>query len=213
MTESSISPKLRLGIVDYGSGNFQSVLNAVEYLGVKPVIIMASADFKKADKIILPGVGAFKAAMQKLEKLDLIKPLYEEIFTRKKYYLGICLGMQILAALGTEFEEFPGLNVIPGKVVKIDTGNNRLKLPHIGWNKINICKKHPLFDNLPEQPAFYFVHSFHLLPDNPAAVLAQTEYGGKVTAAAGKDNIFGVQFHPEKSQRGGLELLANFLKM
>jgi glutamine amidotransferase len=201
-----------IGLVDYGAGNFASVRNALHFIGagVKPVT--CPGDFKETTHVVLPGVGSFGVAMRKLRDRGLLEPLKEAVLERKKWFLGICVGLQILAEKGYEDGVYEGLAWIAGNAVKIDTSSSGLPLPHIGWNPVTAVSANPLFRGL-ASPVFYFVHSFHLEPRNPGDVAATCEYGTRVTAAVSRDHIFGVQFHPEKSQQDGLKLLANFVSL
>lgn len=198
-------------ILDYGSGNVKSVFNLFSSITGKTVISNDPAEIERATHIVLPGVGSFGAAMRHiLEKLPM-EALKENVLAGKKPFLGICVGMQVLADLGREFGEHAGLGWIAGTVDKLET--KELPLPHIGWNNINPKQESPLLQGLGETPDYYFVHSFAFRPKDPAVVLATTEYGGEFCSAIRKDNIFGVQFHPEKSQRTGLKLVKNFLSL
>lgn len=199
-----------IGIIDYGSGNFQSVFNALEYLGLNIIRVNHKNNLGTCSHLVLPGVGAFAAAMRRLSEISLIEPLKEVVLEKTVPFLGICVGMQILADIGNEFEIANGLGLISGTVEKINTGESRLPIPHIGWSKLIIQKDNPLFARLSSEPCFYFLHSYSLRPGNQACVLATVNYGNSLTACVGCDNIFGVQFHPEKSQRDGLQLLRNF---
>lgn len=203
-----------VGIINYGSGNFTSVFNALSGITNKIVTINTASDFDKCSHIILPGVGAFKAAMDKLNALQIISALEHHVFQTKKPFLGICVGMQILAETGVEFEVSPGLGWIKGEVIKFDElqlGDARL--PHIGWNNVYGYETSPLFQNIRhDDPSFYFVHSYHLSTSEKNLTCTYTDYGYPFIAAIQKENIFGVQFHPEKSQFNGLQLLKNFLQ-
>ncbi len=197
---------MAIGIIDYGMGNLQSVQNALTYIGVESFISSDIDALDKADKIILPGVGAFKDAIDLLreKKLDaFLKKVKEE----KKPLLGICLGMQLLFDSSAEFGEHEGLGLIPGKVVKFELKD--LKIPHMGWNELSVTKEAPLFSGLPEAPQVYFVHSYHLVTEADV-VSATTAYGYEVQVAAQLDQVYGLQFHPEKSGDVGLQILKNF---
>ena len=158
-------------------------------------------------------MGAFKAVLDRLDKLGFVEALKEEVLHSGKFFLGICVGMQILATIGTEFEETAGLNFIPGKVVEIDVKKFNLPVPHIGWNEVIIHLNSPLFKDIENEALFYFVHSYHFLPKSREHLIGTCQYGSKLTASVGKGNIFGVQFHPEKSQLNGLQLLKNFANL
>ena len=200
-----------IGLIDYGAGNFTSVRNALEYLNLTFIEVREAGEFKKATHLILPGVGAFASAMRKLEALKMIDHLQENVLIERKPFLGICVGMQILASLGQEFGTHSGLGFIQGTVEKIDADVYGLPLPHIGWNKLNLPRSCSLFAHMSQEPVFYFVHSYHLLPVARNVVVATCQYGVEVVAAVEKENIYGVQFHPEKSQNVGLQLLRNFI--
>ena len=199
----------KIVIVDYGVGNTYSVSNAIEYLGYHKLKI---SDQEKiiadADILILPGVGAFEACMSNLRQRNLIAILNEQILVKKKPILGICVGMQMLATYSEENGLHQGLNWIEGRVKKLEL-SKQYAVPHVGWNNINIKAKTPLFDRLEEDCNFYFDHSFYFECDEKY-VSAYCDYGIKVTAAVQRDNIFGVQFHPEKSQTTGLKSFRSF---
>jgi glutamine amidotransferase len=202
-----------INIVDYGSGNVTSVANAFEVLGYSAEVSRDSNTFKKSTHIVLPGVGAFGAGMDRLRELDLIERLEREVMEKGKPFLGICLGHQMLATIGLEFGEHEGLDWVHGRVERIDTDGSHLRLPHIGWNHARVLGQDPLYLHMPENPCFYFVHSYHLVPDDPSVTSAVSDYGVTLTASIQKQNIFGVQFHPEKSQSEGLQLLKNFAEL
>ena len=165
---------------------------------------------ENATHLILPGVGAFPAAMKRLAEMGILEELDRHVNQKQKPFLGICVGMQILADRGFEFEETNGLGWIAGDVKKIEPEAHNLSVPHMGWNELVIYQQNNLLRNLPDTPSFYFVHSFAFQPVEPETQIAVCEYGEKITAIVQKDNIFGVQFHPEKSQHDGLQLLKNF---
>jgi glutamine amidotransferase len=198
-------------IVDYGMGNIRSVHNAFIRLGCAVTLSQSAADFKTADAIILPGVGAFGEAMANLNKLNLVEPLRDAALNQKKPFLGICLGMQLLAESSAERGENTGLSLIPGRVEKIPAPAG-LRLPHVGWNSVRIHKPEPLFATARDGESFYFVHSYHFTCA-PDYIAATTDYGTEVVAAVQRDNVYGVQFHPERSQASGLRLLANFTRV
>ena len=197
----------RICILNYGSGNVASVSNLIKFLNYDCVISNTLEDIKKSTHIILPGVGAFGASMQKIKEKIPLKDLEVEIFDKKKPFLGICVGMQVLAEKSEEFGDFDGLGWIEGKVEKIKSKI----LPHIGWNEVMIKKKSPLFVDFEENRDFYFVNSFHFNLKNKDFVISETEYQHKFCSALQKDNIFGTQFHPEKSQKAGQKLIKNFI--
>lgn len=199
-----------IGLIDYGSGNFTSVLNAFTYLQLKVTRITAPEQMTEVSHLVLPGVGAFAAAMRKLESLHLVEELLRQLVEYQKPFLGICVGMQLLGSLGHEFEEYPGLGLIPGAVKRIPVQQHDLLLPHIGWNELNLMRESPLFTGISDKPIFYFVHSYHIQPEAQQTVLATCQYGVEIAAVIESGNIYGVQFHPEKSQHDGLRLLKNF---
>lgn len=201
-----------LGVINYGGGNFRSVCNALNYLEIPFNEISKPQDFNDVSHIILPGVGAFNDCMDRLRTLNLIEPLKRELLDGSKFFLGICVGHQILSSFGTEFEEKEGLNLISGKTLKIEK-MNKLPIPHIGWTEVKQLYKSELFKDIENDATFYFVHSFYIDAKNPEDILATVSYGKEITAAVAKGNIFGVQFHPEKSQANGLQLLKNFSDM
>ena len=200
-----------IGVIDYGMGNLNSVLKALEKINAKPFLIKQRQDFNKADKLILPGVGSFNEAMKNLEKLGFIECLKEQVLVQKKCVLGICLGMQLFLEKGCEGGFSVGLGFIGGEILKFDE-NMGLKIPHIGWNDIEIIRQEPLFSGINSGSDFYFVHSFYVKCDEKF-ISAKTEYGLKFSSALQKENIFAVQFHPEKSQILGLKLLENFTRL
>jgi imidazole glycerol-phosphate synthase subunit HisH len=200
-----------LAVIDYGAGNLRSVLHALNHLEVQSVRVVQDArDLKGADKIILPGVGAFGAGMQKLREQDLIQSIRDAVYAGTPY-LGICLGMQFLFDRSDEMGYHQGLGILPGYVTRIPD-NLGLKVPHMGWNNIQIHKPSPLLDGLKPDSYAYFVHSYYCVPAESADVVAIVDYGIPVTTVIQRDNIYGIQCHPEKSQRVGLQILTNFLK-
>ena len=206
-----------LVVLDYGMGNLRSVAKAFEHLGCPVNISDDPADIKRADRLVLPGVGAFSDAMTALNSRGLVEPILSFIDSTKPF-LGICLGLQLLFELSYEDGQHRGLSVWPGQCVRFDfTGHPdaaKIKIPHMGWNEIQKQNNCPLFAGLPEHCYFYFVHSYYVVPDDKALTAALTEYGGiNFTSAAWKDNVMATQFHPEKSQRLGLKMLQNFLKL
>lgn len=203
----------RIGLINYGAGNFTSVRNALEHLQLDFVEVDRPSQMDLVDRLVLPGVGAFAAAMRKLEMLSLVEHLRHQVTEECKPFLGICVGMQILAEIGHEFEVCRGLGLVEGAVEMIPAAEVELPVPHMGWNELTIERTCSLFAGMPKNPAFYFVHSFQLNPTDSQAIIATSEYGGPITACVQKANIFGVQFHPEKSQRDGLQLLKNFAEM
>lgn len=191
-------------------GNVHSVLKAFETTGEEVLISRRNEDLQRAEAIILPGVGAFGRGMENLKKFGLIEGLYEEVIIKKKPFLGICLGMQLLAEESEEFGRHPGLGWIPARVRRFNLSS--LNVPHMGWNNLVIEKENLLFKNLKNSPEVYFVHSYFVDCREPDSVIARCDYGGPFTAAVQKENIFGVQFHPEKSQKVGLRIIKNFVE-
>ena len=211
---------MSVAIVDYGSGNLHSAHKAVERAAAEQgvqVIVTSDPDVvRKADRIVLPGVGAFADCRRGLDNVTgMVDALEESVIKGGKPFLGICVGMQLLASRGLEHGIAQGLNWIPGEVIEIKPSSADLKVPHMGWNTLRTCRAHPLLKEIKlgeDGLHAYFVHSYHLKAVDPAHVVATTEYGGELTAMVGRDNIVGTQFHPEKSQKLGLALIANFLR-
>ena len=198
-------------VIDYGSGNLRSVSKACELLGANVVVSSEYKDIERADKIILPGVGAFRDAVEALNRFQLIAPLKAALLDAKKPYLGICLGMQLLFAESEEAKGVNGFNIFEGSVKRFKSSD--LKVPHMGWNTINRCSDSPLFKNLKDEAFFYFCHSYYCAPDKEAVISSKTDYVTDFTSSIWSDNIFGVQFHPEKSQKLGLTVLKNFIEL
>lgn len=199
-----------IAIIDYGMGNLRSVQKALDKINVDSIITNEHNTIKNSDKIILPGVGAFKDAMRNLQELNLVDLLNEEVLQKKKPFLGICLGMQLLGTVSEEFGETQGLGWIDAKIVKFSKSS--LKIPHVGWNNV-YHKDLPLFKNIPHETDFYFVHSYYLFDSDKKHSIGTCDYGINFTCAVEKENIFAVQFHPEKSQTYGLTLLKNFTNL
>lgn len=207
--EGGKGPATMIAVINYGIGNLQSVANALEATGVAFTVIEEPDRLSSFPKAILPGVGAFGACMDALKA----KGFKEAVLSHAKAgkpLLGICVGMQMLADSGTEFGNRAGLGLIPGTVVQIPRKGKEIRLPHIGWNPLMVTKPCPLMDGLPAETSAYFVHSFHFMAENDSDISATVQYGSRVTAAVSHEKIFGVQFHPEKSQMVGLKILANF---
>ena len=202
-----------VGLINYGASNFTSVSNALSYLDIDFVEIRSSDQLDAVRRVILPGVGSYAAAMRRLREMCIIDALHDAVFLAQKPYLGICVGLQILSDMGYEFEQTQGLGCIRGVTTQLAVTELGLRLPHMGWNEVHAAPGCALFDGLPEAPAFYFLHSFHLEVEDPDVTAATTKYGGEVVAAVRKENIYGVQFHPEKSQAAGLQLLDNFARI
>ncbi len=210
---------MTVAIVDYGSGNLRSAAKAFERAARESgtnerVLVTANpGDVAAADRIVLPGVGAFADCRAGLYGVPgMVDTLQREVVERGKPFLGICVGMQLMATRGVEYGIHAGLDWIAGDVVRIAPPDKTLKIPHMGWNELLDLKPHPLLEGLKAHDHAYFVHSFQLQTAAPATVLARTEYGGPITAAVGRDNMAGTQFHPEKSQATGLRLIGNFLR-
>lgn len=199
----------KIMIIDYGMGNVGSVAHALEYLNGRYFVSNRKDDLSKADAFILPGVGAFPAAMNNLKKLDIIEELNEQVLVKGRPFFGICLGMQLLAKDSVEQGFTAGLGWIDGHVLLMEPRGN-LRIPHVGWNNLRLHHEHRLFRRIDDGAHFYFDHSFHL-QCNGDLVVASCAYGNEFVAAIHKDNIFATQFHPEKSQRNGLKMLRNFL--
>jgi imidazole glycerol-phosphate synthase subunit HisH len=211
-----------VAIVDYGSGNLHSAAKAFERAAresgqAQPIVVTHDPDqVARADRIVLPGVGAFADCRRGLDALPgMVEAIERRVRHEGRPFLGICVGMQLMAERGLEYEVTPGLGWIAGEVVRIAPSDPGLKIPHMGWNTLNALRPHPLFDGIELGPAglhAYFVHSYHVRPSARGDLVAQADYGGAVTAVVGRDSMVGTQFHPEKSQRLGLRLIANFLK-
>ena len=206
-----------VAIIDYGMGNVRSVVNAVEYCGYDALLTADPEEIEAADRVILPGDGAFGDAMVQLRGSGLIGVLEREVLERKKPFLGICVGMQILAATSDEHTEpgtlHEGLGWFEADIVRIRPSDHTLKVPHMGWNTIRIDNPHPVLAGLETfTPSFYFVHSYWMKTRHSRDLVAQTDYGTPLTAIVARDNIVATQFHPEKSQDNGIQLIANFLE-
>jgi glutamine amidotransferase len=200
-----------VAIVDYGMCNLDSVARAVEECGGKARVTDQRRDLETANRIILPGVGAFADAMRNIKQRALDQILYEQAVEKQIPFLGICLGMQLLASKGFEVEETGGLGFIPGEVRRLNPSGEDTRIPHVGWNEVHPLRDSPLFREIAHGRDFYFVHSYHLCPRDESNVLARTPYAGGFVSAVQSGSIWGVQFHPEKSQRAGFQLLKNFL--
>lgn len=199
-----------IAIIDYGAGNLHSVKNALDFLGADSVIIGNADEIKNADKVILPGVGAFGDAMKCLENSGLADTV-KEVISDGKPFLGICLGLQMLFEESEETPNVNGLGIFKGKAVKIpDTG---LKIPHMGWNSITVTKDSKILKDIGSEPYVYFVHSYYIKPEDKSVVSAYTEYGERLDIAVEKDNVFATQFHPEKSGDLGMRILKNFIEL
>lgn len=204
----------QVAIVDYGMCNLDSVKRAVEECGGSAVITDQEREISQATHVILPGVGAFGEAMANIHQRGLDEIMSEQVIVRQIPFLGICLGMQLMAAWGTEEGDHPGLGWIKGKVIRFQPTEADPRVPHIGWNEVNFQQPDsPLFQNIADHRDFYFVHSYYIQPDDPGCVIGTTPYCGGFTSALNQDWMYGVQFHPEKSQKAGFKLLENFLAM
>ncbi len=213
---------MTVAIIDYGSGNLHSAAKAFERAaresGLSQPIAVTSdpAVVRDAERVVLPGVGAFADCRRGLDAVaGMIEALEEAVYRKGRPFLGICVGMQLMADRGREYQVTDGMGWIPGEVRRISPDDPTLKIPHMGWNTLEARRPHPLLDGIPLGPDglhAYFVHSYHLQIEDPADLLAVSDYGGPVTAFVGRDNYAGTQFHPEKSQKLGLALIANFLR-
>lgn len=210
---------MELTIIDYGSGNLRSAAKAFERAvreaGLSTEIVVTSDPDRvlKSDRIVLPGVGAFKACKAGLDGVSgMTAALNEAVIDKGRPFLGICVGMQLMADRGIEHGTTEGLGWMSGEVVKLEPDNPDLKIPHMGWNELELCSDHSLLKGLKNGQHAYFVHSYQMTLAEPSQILARVDYGGAVTSIIGRDNMVGTQFHPEKSQETGLQLLTNFLK-
>jgi glutamine amidotransferase len=208
---------MNVTIVDYNSGNISSVINSFKEVAQNNVNIEVTSDLSKiksSDKVVLPGQGSFKSCVDALNNISgLADTLNEFAINNKKPLLGICVGLQMFADVGYEETETKGLGWIPGKVSKIDNQNGKYKLPHIGWNQINILKDSKIFKDIENNSHMYFVHSYEFVPKDKNLISATTEYSSNIVCSVEKENIFGTQFHPEKSDKGGLKIIDNFIKL
>lgn len=203
-----------IAIIDYGMGNLASIAKALEYVGGVVLVTKRIEDLQKAQKIVLPGVGAFAEGMAQLKKQEMVSVLNELVLKQKKPFLGICLGMQLLAKKSYEFGEYDGLGFIDAEVKKIDflQANQKLSVPHVGWNNVQLKKESVLMEGVEDNSDFYFVHSYHMVCNDNSDVVGTTDYGREFTSIVGRENIFATQFHPEKSQKDGLKILENFVE-
>ena len=208
---------MNVTIVDYNSGNISSVINSFKEVAKEKIKIEVSSDLdkiKSSDKIVLPGQGSFKSCVDALNSIDgLVDTLNEITIINKKPLLGICVGFQMFADVGYEETETQGLGWISGKVSKIDNQNGKFKLPHIGWNELNIVKVSQIFKDIKNKSHMYFVHSYEFIPEDKDVISATTDYSSSIVCSVEKENIFGTQFHPEKSDKIGLKLIKNFLEI
>ena len=208
---------MNVTIVDYNSGNISSVINSFQEVAKNKVNIEVTADLKKiksSDKVVLPGQGSFKSCVDALNSINgLVDTLNEFVIKNKKPLLGICVGLQMFADIGYEEIETKGLGWIPGKVSKINNQNGKFKLPHIGWNEINIMRDSKIFKDIKNHSHMYFVHSYEFVPEDKKVISATTDYSSNIVCSVEKENIFGTQFHPEKSDKIGLEIISNFIDL
>ena len=208
---------MNITIVDYGSGNISSVINSFKEVCKNKCKINVSSDLKiisSSDKIVLPGQGSFKSCIEALNNIkDLNEILKQFVFDKKKPLLGICVGMQMFADVGFEETETKGLGWISGKVSKINNQNGKFKLPHIGWNEIIITKDSNIFKNIENKSHMYFVHSYEFIPKEKNVISSTTDYSTNIVCSVEKENIFGTQFHPEKSDKLGLKFIENFISI
>ena len=208
---------MNVTIVDYNSGNISSVINSFKEVAKDEVNIEVTSDLKKiksSDKLVLPGQGSFKSCVDALNNINgLVDVLNEFALSKKKPLLGICVGLQMFADIGYEETKTKGLGWISGKVSKIDTQSGKYKLPHIGWNQINIVKDSKIFKKIENNSHMYFVHSYELVPKDKSVISATTDYSSNIVCSVEKENIFGTQFHPEKSDKIGLKIIDNFIKL
>jgi glutamine amidotransferase len=208
---------MNVTIVDYNSGNISSVINSFKEVAKDKVNIDVTSDLNKiksSDKVVLPGQGSFKSCVDALNKISgLVDTLNEFTINNKKPLLGICVGLQMFADVGFEEMETKGLGWISGKVSKIDNLNGKYKLPHIGWNQINITKDSKIFNDIDNNSHMYFVHSYEFIPTDRSVVSATTDYSSNIVCSVEKGNIFGTQFHPEKSDKTGLKIIHNFINL
>ena len=208
---------MNVTIVDYQSGNISSVINSFKQVAKNKINLEVTSNLNKiksCDKVVLPGQGSFKSCMDALNNINgLIDTLQEFVITNKKPLFGICVGLQMFADIGYEETETKGLAWISGKVSKIDNQNGKYKLPHIGWNQIKIVKNSKILKDIENNSHMYFVHSYEFIPKDQSVVSATTDYSSNIVCSVEKDNIFGTQFHPEKSDKFGLKIIDNFLSL
>jgi len=197
-----------IGIIDYGMGNLKSVRNALDYIGYETALITHPDQIREVSHLILPGVGSYSAAIANLKSNNLYDAIKGYI-SQKKPFLGICLGMQLLSSEGYEYGKTRGLNIIEGKVVLLEL-DERYQIPHVGWNNVTLKYEHPIFKGIKNNIDFYFVHSYHFKPLHSRDILGVTNYGIDFVSCVAKNNVVGIQFHPEKSQDNGLKILENF---
>ena len=208
---------MNVTIVDYNSGNISSVINSFKEVSQNKVNIEVTSDLNKiksSDKVVLPGQGSFKSCVDALNNIEgLVNTLNEFAINQKKPLLGICVGLQMFADIGYEETETKGVGWMPGKVSKIDNQDGKYKLPHIGWNQINIVKESKIFKNIDNNSHMYFVHSYEFIPSDKNVISATTDYSTNIVCSVEKENLFGTQFHPEKSDKTGLQIIQNFINL
>ena len=208
---------MNVTIVDYNSGNISSVINSFKEVAQNKVNIEVTSDLNKiksSDKVVLPGQGSFKSCVDALNNIEgLVNTLNEFAINQKKPLLGICVGLQMFADIGYEETETKGLGWMPGKVSRIDNQDGKYKLPHIGWNQINIVKESKIFKNIDNNSHMYFVHSYEFIPSDKNVISATTDYSTNIVCSVEKENLFGTQFHPEKSDKTGLQIIQNFINL
>jgi glutamine amidotransferase len=208
---------MNVTIVDYNSGNISSVINSFKEVAKGKVNIEVTSDIEKiklSDKVVLPGQGSFKSCVDALNNINgLVDTLSDFVLTNKKPLLGVCVGLQMFADVGYEEEKTRGLGWISGKVSKINNQDGKYKLPHIGWNEINIVKDSKIFKDIENNSHMYFVHSYEFIPEDKNVISATTDYSSNIVCSVEKENIFGTQFHPEKSDKIGLKIIDNFIKL
>ena len=208
---------MNITIVDYKSGNISSVINSFTEVAKDKINIEVTSDLNKiksSDKVVLPGQGSFKSCVDSLNNINgLVDTLNEFAIDNKKPLLGICVGLQMFADVGYEETETKGLGWISGKVSKLDNQNGKYKLPHIGWNQINIVKKSKILKDIENNSHMYFVHSYEFIPEDKNVISSVTDYSSNIVCSVEKENIFGTQFHPEKSDRNGLKIIDNFITL
>ena len=203
---------MKIGIIDYGLGNLHSVLGAVRKVGYDAVITNDTLEIENFDKLILPGVGAYADGIRNIKDLNLIQPLEEFVKIKKKPILGICLGFQLLANESFEFGHHKGLGWIDASVEKFSLEDKKIRVPHVGWNDLLICRDNVLWDGIPNDAIFYYVHSYYVNCKNDKIITGKCRYGVEFVSAIQQENIFATQFHPEKSQFNGLRILKNFIE-
>ena len=208
---------MKVTIVDYNSGNISSVINSFKEVAQNKVNIEVTSDLSKiklSDKIVLPGQGSFKSCLDALNNIGgLTDTLNEFVMNKKKPLLGICVGLQMFADVGFEEKETRGLGWISGKVTKIDNKNGKYKLPHTGWNQINIVKESNIFKDIKNKSHMYFVHSYEFIPEDKNVISSTTDYSSNIVCSVEKENLYGTQFHPEKSDKIGLKIIQNFIEL